>query len=415
MTDVQASQTISLTQNRRFRRLWGAQFAAVAAVYALNFAALVAVAERTLSVTQTGLVILSSITPAFLGSLISGVVVDRFDRIRVLKISHLVRALVMVIFCLAATDLPDAVGVPLIYATLVIGAFATQFATPAELSILPDIVNDDQLIRANSLLQTSTLVAEGIGIVLIGPLLSKVAGPGAVGLLNAGLLLIAFGLIFGLPAGRVAQDTRGLDGMRDIQQELRAGWMAIVRDRVLRMVTLQITLASVLLLILLSTLPALAAIHLDIQVTDVSFLMVPGGIGFGVGALLVGRLGNRLAAHYWISGGLIVLGCAIAGMVWLTGGQGIFYLILLLVAIFTLGLALALAIIPARAVIQSRPAPELRGRVIAAQLMLANLLAVVPLLVGGMVADQLGVRPVMLVLAFLALGSGAAGWRQPQA
>jgi len=87
----------------------------------------------------------------------------------------------------------------------------------------------------------------------------------------------------------------------------------------------------------------------------------------------------------------------------------------MLLAILILGLSLAFAIIPARAVIQSHPAPELRGRVIAAQLMLANAVAIIPLLIGGLVADQLGVRPVMLVLAFLALGSGAAGIREPRA
>jgi len=404
-----------LTKNPQFRRLWAAQFAAVAAIYALNFAALVVVAEQTLSVTQTGLVLLASIMPAFLGSLIAGAVVDRYDRVRVLMVSHLVRALAALAFWVVVIALLSDVGLIPIYVVLMMGALATQFATPAELSMLPDLVESGQLIGANSLLQTSTLAAEGVGVVLVGPLLSKIADPGAVGLAGAGLSLMAFVLVMPLPrrqiGTRVGEKANALLA-QDL--DLRAGWQAIVRDRVLRLVTVQVTLVGVLLLILLSIMPVLAAGHLGLQTTDVSFLMIPGGIGFGVGAFVVGRQGNRYACQQWISGGLIALGCAIALMVTFSAGQGMIYLLLLLGAIFGLGVALALAIIPARTVIQKRPAPAMRGRVIAAQLALGNALAVVPLLMGGALADHLGVRPVMAVLAFLAVGSGAAGWRQMQ-
>ena len=415
MAPGQPRVAATLIKNGPFRRLWAAQFAAVAAIYALNFAALVVVAERTLSVTQTGLVILASIVPAFLGSLIAGAVVDRYDRVRVLMASHLARALAALAFWVVVIVLSSDVGSIPIYAVLAVGALASQFAAPAELSMLPDLVESGQLLGANSLLQTSTLIAEGVGVVLIGPLLSKVVDPGAVGFAGAGLLLVAYVLVMPLPRGQVR--TGGgekANALLALELDIQAGWKTIVRDRVLRMVTIQVTLASVLLLILLSIMPALAAGHLGLQTTDVSFLMVPGGIGFGVGALLMGRLGNRYACQRWISGGLIAFGCAIALMVTFSAGQGMICLLLLLGAIFGLGMALALAIIPARTVIQKRPAPEMRGRVIAAQLALGNALAVVPLLIGGAVADHLGVLPVMAVLAFLALGSGAAGWRQIQ-
>jgi hypothetical protein len=54
----------------------------------------------------------------------------------------------------------------------------------------------------------------------------------------------------------------------------------------------------------------------------------------------------------------------------------------------------------------------MRGRVIAAQLALANAVAVLPLLLGGSLADQVGIRPVMSLLGLLALGAGAIGFRQ---
>ena len=49
--------------------------------------------------------------------------------------------------------------------------------------------------------------------------------------------------------------------------------------------------------------------------------------------------------------------------------------------------------------------------VIAAQLALGNAAAVVPLLMGGALADSLGIRPVLGLLGLLAVGAGAAGLR----
>ena len=62
-------------------------------------------------------------------------------------------------------------------------------------------------------------------------------------------------------------------------------------------------------------------------------------------------------------------------------------------------------------ILEERPPAEMRGRVIAAQLALANAVAIVPLLLGGALADQVGIQPVMAILAVLALLAGAAGLR----
>ena len=72
-------------------------------------------------------------------------------------------------------------------------------------------------------------------------------------------------------------------------------------------------------------------------------------------------------------------------------------------------MTLALVIVSARVILQERPPAEMRGRVIAAQLALANAVAVLPLLLGGSLADQVGIRPVMGLLGLLALGAGAIG------
>jgi MFS family permease len=80
--------------------------------------------------------------------------------------------------------------------------------------------------------------------------------------------------------------------------------------------------------------------------------------------------------------------------------------------ILGMGVMLALVIITARVVLQEHPPAEMRGRVIAAQLAMANAVAVLPLLLGGSLADQIGIRPVMGLLGLLAIAAGVVGLRQ---
>jgi MFS family permease len=162
-----------------------------------------------------------------------------------------------------------------------------------------------------------------------------------------------------------------------------------------------------LLLVLLSLVPGLLSRHLGLGVEDAPFILLPGGLGFVLGAFLAGRWDRRLPRPVWIALGLIGLGASI-GLVSLFsawGGQ----LWIIMPLILGVGLALAFVIIPARTVLQDRPPPKFRGRVIAAQLAMANAAAVLPLLLGGTLADHLGIQPVMGALGLVAVGAGAIG------
>lgn len=401
----------SLLKNWPFRRLWAAQFSAVTVVYGLNLAGLVLVEERTHSSTQTGLVILFSILPAFLGSLVAGAVVDRFGRVRVLMVSHLVRALVALAFWGGAELLPPGMALLAIYTLNAAMVLLTQFAPPAEMALLPDVAGQAHLMPANTLFQFSMLAAEGMGIVFLGPLVIKLAGAPAMGLLGALLCLLALGLVATLPRDRASADGAGnkWSGWASFASDLQAGWRIIAQDRLLSLVTAQATLAAVLLLVLLSLVPGLVSRHLGLRVEDAPFFMLPGGVGFVLGAILVNRWGGWLSRQGWIALGLTGVGMNIGLLGALTAGDGGGRLLLFLVPVLGVGLALALVIIPARTVLQERPPVAMRGRVIAAQLALGNAAASIPLLMGGALADQLGIHTVMGLLSLLAVGAGAVG------
>jgi MFS family permease len=403
---IAAQQATSLLRNGPFRRLWTAQFSALTVVYGLSLASAVLVEELTHSSTQIGLVILSSILPAFLASMVSGVVVDRWGRVQVVMVSYLARAVVSLAFWLGTRLLPPGLALTTVYVANVAGAIFSQFAIAAELSLLPDLVDRSRLMSANGLLQISTLAAEGLGIVALSPLVIKLAGAPTMGLIGAGFCLAALALVSTLPKDRpMPSQTEGQSSVWvALGADLQAGWRTIARDRLLSLVAIQATFAATLLLVLLSLVPGLASRHLGIGVEDAPFLMLPGGLGFALGTLLIDRGERWLSRQAWIAIGLTALGLGIGLLSILSGEAGRLGLILPL--ILGVGLALALIIIPARTILQEHPPAALRGRVIAAQLALANAAALLPVLLGGALADYLGIRPVIGLLSVLAVGAG---------
>lgn len=409
---LQLDQAGSLLANRSFRRLWASQFAATAGIYGLGLASVVLVEERTHSSVWTALTILSAIAPAVLGSLVAGPVVDRVGRVRALVGSHLGRALVALAFWAAATLLSPPWDLPAVLSATALVALLTQFAFTSELALVPDLVGEPRLMAANALLQLSMLVAEGLGAVVLAPLLIKVAGVPAMGLLAALLCAMALILVLPLPRDEAPASTpRQVEGRRvnwaALGSDLRAGWRAIVHDRILLVVVLQATLAATLLLVLISLFPGLVSRHLGLGAEDSPFVLVPGGLGFVVGAVLVSRRQGLLSRQAWIAVGLAGVGVCIGLVAVLSDGTERLWPVVSL--LFGAGLALALIIIPARTSLQERPPAELRGRVIAAQLALGNAAALLPLLLGGSLADQVGIRPVMGVLALLAFLAGVVG------
>jgi acyl-[acyl-carrier-protein]-phospholipid O-acyltransferase/long-chain-fatty-acid--[acyl-carrier-protein] ligase len=406
------TESAALLRNSSFGRLWVVQFCSMSMAYGLGLASAVAVEYLTHSSAQTGLVIVSSILPAFLASLFAGAAADRFGKLPMLLTSLAVRIVAAVAFWGTAQLGSPAIALAAIYAANITGIAATQFTAAAEASLLPDVVIDKHLLRANARFQLSLLAAEGFGIVVVAPSVVKVAGAPAVGVVAAFLYLVALLLAATLRRG---SDAVGLSpeirrGWASFATDVQAGWRTIVQDRMLGMVAVQATLAGVLLLVMLSLVPGLLSRHLALGVEDAPFLLLPGGIGFALGLFLVSRCERRLSRPAWIAAGLLGLGGALGLLALVSRRPSPATLPLMVPVILGLGLSLAMVIVPARTVLQERPPAEMRGRVIAAQLTLSNAAAVLPLLLGGALADRLGIQPVMGLLSLVAVSIGAVGW-----
>ena len=74
------------------------------------------------------------------------------------------------------------------------------------------------------------------------------------------------------------------------------------------------------------------------------------------------------------------------------------------------GFAITVVLTMGRVLLNERVPLRMQGRIFAAQSILSNLTAIVPIVVAGLLADTAGVQPVLILAGIAALL--AAGWSQ---
>jgi MFS family permease len=148
-----------LRRNRNYRLAWTGQVVSEIGDHFNN----IAVFSLALATTKSGLVVsgvmLARAIPAVLAGPLAGVVLDRFDRRRVMIASDAVRAVVALGFVLTVHQSRPW----LLYALSGMLMFASPFFTSGRAAILPRVASPDELHTANSLTQTTQWTTTAIG------------------------------------------------------------------------------------------------------------------------------------------------------------------------------------------------------------------------------------------------------------
>jgi MFS family permease len=157
-----------LRSNRNYRALWTAQVVSEVGDNFNNIAVFALVMKQTHSGLAVGGVMLARAVGILLAGPIAGVVLDRFDRRRIMVASDLVRSLIALAFLLTIHE--RNVGLLLFLSGLLM--FASPFFTSGRASILPLITTRDELHTANSLTQTTAWTSVALGSFLGGAISS---------------------------------------------------------------------------------------------------------------------------------------------------------------------------------------------------------------------------------------------------
>lgn len=228
-----------LGRNPNYRRLWVGQVVSEAGDYFNN----VAVFSLAMQITGSGLVVsgvmLSRAIPAVLTGPLAGVVLDRFDRRRIMIASDLVRAVIALGFLLCLTYREAW----LLYALSALLMAASPFFTSGRAALLPSIATGEELRTANALTQTTQWATLTAGTMLGGLVTARLGFPWAFAL-NAFSFLFSAAAVARIRLGASevdAPDSRaasaplqpwrdykaGLDYMRGVPLVLGIGFISV--------------------------------------------------------------------------------------------------------------------------------------------------------------------------------------------
>ncbi len=158
-----------LGRNRNYRYTWMGQIVSEAGDHFNNVAVLsLAVAETHNGAAIAGLM-LSRAIPAVLIGPVAGVLLDRFDRQRIMIASDLVRGVIALGFILAIAYKQTW----LLYLLSALLMIASPFFTSGRSAILPSIATADELHTANSLTQTTGWMTLAVGAFLGGTAVAR--------------------------------------------------------------------------------------------------------------------------------------------------------------------------------------------------------------------------------------------------
>ncbi len=360
---------LAALRQRNFALLWFGQLISLTGDYVLIVALPFYTYQLTGSVLATGVMFLVQALPGlFLGSL-AGVFVDRWDRRWTMIASDLLRAGVLLFLLLVRSR--DLVWI--IYVVAFTEQLISLFFIPAKGAIIPNLVEEQHLMAANSLNSTSDAITRLVGPPLGGALLALLGLSSTVFIDSASYLVSAV-MILGMLATLAGVWHEWLDGLR-----------LVIHERILltlfvagAIIMLSQGIINVLIVVFVK-----AILHGD--ASTFGLLITFQGIGMLGGAVLVGQLGKRLKPAYLLALGTVPAGLAVLAIV------NVANIVLTLALITVVGVLVVSFFITEQTLLQSAVADEYRGRVLGAYGTTSSLFYILGIGCGSVLGGLLGV------------------------
>lgn len=379
-------------RNRNVALLFGAQGISIAGDMVLFIALPFWILQLTGSAMATGMMFAALTIPQLLVSPIAGVLVDRWDRKRLMIFADVTRA--ALVSCYLLINSADQVW--LIYLIAFSESAVSQFFRPSVMAVLPTLVNgEEELTQANAAIGASFALGQ-LGGPALGGALVAMFGPHAAALFDAGTYLLSALFVVAMIIPSRERAAVGFANARhavgQITEDLVKGVRVVLARPTLRIVFLSIGflflsqgIINVLLVVLVKQIW-----HVGAQ--ELGFAVSAQGVGGIIGTLIVGALAARVSPRKMIIGG-----GGIAGLVFLVMvNQPSAYTAIGLMVF--LGMCIVAFDVGLTTLLQLGSDDENRGRVSSLMQTVMALAQLVSIGLTSLLADGLG-APVLLNIA----------------
>ena len=415
---------IRLALNGSFSALWVGQVISLFGDRVNQLALIAFVFELTDSPTAVALTFLVSTIPNLIFSPVAGTLVDRWDQKQVLVVSDLLRA-ALVLLVPVAVLINVWLAYPLVFAITTVSIFFR----PARVAILPRIVDERDLLSANSAMWVGETIADvinypiaGLFVVFLASSLPLAFWFDAVTYLGSAVLLATIVVppivrrTRTPPSGASDEATAG-EGSgvgaeltsvgNSVTLDLRAGWHFLRHETVLLANTIQgtvgqfavgvFTVSSIVLAREITKSPG------DEYRATYAFMETAIGLGNLVGGFALGLITTRVRKGRLIIAAYIAFGA----LVFLVGNVSSVLVVLGL--LFGVGVANMAFVIPSQTLFQERTPAEMMGRVVSFRFAIVFGGMSIAMAVGGLLTSAFGPGPVIAAAGLISIVAGIGG------
>ena len=256
------------------------------------------IAVSTLGATSLQLGVLSFLNtlPFLTFGLLVGVYVDRHRRRRIMIFSDL--GLALTLFLIPFSAVVFVVTMNLLYLVTFVTGILTVFFQITYQSYVPSLVDRDQIVDANSKLQTTASTAQTLGPSIAGFIIPVVTAPIAC-------LGDTFGYVSSVVSLSLIKKPESIDVSRvhaPVIKDIREGLRVVFEDSRLRSIAACTATANMASSAWGAILYKYLLQNLRMSVPEIGVAFAIGGVGSILGALTAMRVTNRLGSEessYW--------------------------------------------------------------------------------------------------------------------
>lgn len=392
---------------KSFFNLWIGEVFTQISANLFNFFLILVVFKLTHSNTAVSIVVLSFTVPAIFFGSVAGVIVDRWNKKKVLIWANIVRAFLFIILAFALHN------IILIYIISFIVSILTQFFIPAESPIIPLVVHPKNLLSANALFGMGIFGSVLIAYVLSGPLIIWVGQMGTLFVLAVLLLLGALFISFvKIVYEQNTQQTK-LSKQFNLIKDLQHTIVLISKTKKVSHSLFLIALSQILILVLATIAPGYANQVLGINVEEFpTVILAPAAFGMVIGAVILVNFFHKHPKRSVITSGIILSGLAMLSLpfgskvtsrdfvqilnTYLPHYFEITILHIMGLIAFVLGFSNSLVFVPANTILQEETTDEFRGKIYGFLNTIVGVSSLLPIILVGSLSDLIGVSTVII-------------------
>lgn len=383
-----------LNQNTNWRLnfylIFSGQFMSGLTTMIVQYAFMWYITDVLKSATALSLSTLMMFLPWIFLAPVAGVVIDRWSKKAIMIGMDLLAALVAIIISVTIGQFAGGALLTSLLVAMLTRAITQVFQQPTLNTIVPDIVPEAQLTKANGQIQTlqslTAIIAPGLSAVLFGIMPMQWI-----------ILLDVIGAVFGSLTVLLAYVPQTLPQAEDVSffHNMRLGVRELMQHRGIFQYSVLSLIAIMFIMPGASLYPLMTTQHFGGTIGQAGIVETVWSVGSLLGGLFISIWGagkNRFVA---IFSSLVVMGAtfSIFGLLpsnqrgfWIFAGLNIFA-----------GFGLAFMNSPFMAIVQERIKPEMMGRVMSVLMALTNIGAPIGLMFAGPLADQFGIAQLFIL------------------